>query len=48
MCFYGETARKGNRFFDLKDISKGEILFKLEGSKVKIPIKISTKNTKRI
>ena len=47
MCFYGETARKGNRFFDLKDLSKGEILFKLEGSKVRIPIKISNKKHKK-
>jgi IS605 OrfB family transposase len=43
LVFYGETARYGNRFFDIKNISKGEILFKLEGSKIKIPIKIDVK-----
>ncbi len=43
MCFYGETARKGNRFFDLKDLSKGEILFKLESL-----LKYLTRNIEKI
>jgi len=46
MVFYGETSRKGNRFFDFKDLSNGNILFKMEGSGVKIPIKISNKKHK--
>jgi hypothetical protein len=46
MCFYGETASKGNRFFDLKDISKGEIIFKLNKN-THVPIKISNKKHKK-
>lgn len=43
MSFYGETSRKGNRFFDFKNLSNGNILFKLESTDIKIPIKISNK-----
>lgn len=43
IVFYGETSRKGNRFFNFKDLSNGNILFKLESTDVKIPIKISNK-----
>ena len=39
IVFYGETSRKGNRFFDFKDLSNGNILFKLD-KKTRIPIKI--------
>ncbi len=46
MCFYGETARKGNRFFDLKDLSNGEIIFKLNKN-IHVPIKISNKKHKK-
>ncbi len=46
MCFYGETASKGNRFFDLKDLSNGEITFKLDRN-THIPIKISNKKHKK-
>ena len=41
MCFYGETARKGNRFFDLKDISKGEIIFNAK-DKERLPSDFAT------
>ena len=44
--FYGETNSKGNRFFDFKDLSNGNILFKLESTKIKIPISISNKKHK--
>ena len=27
IVFYGETSRKGNRFFDFKELSEGKILF---------------------
>ena len=46
MCFYGETTSKGNRFFELKDISKGEIIFKLDRN-THVPIKISNKKHKK-
>ncbi len=46
MCFYGETASKGNRFFDLKNISKGEITFKLNKN-THVPIKISNKKHRK-
>ena len=46
LVFYGETSRYGNRFFDLKDIVNGNILFKLESTDVKIPITIKTKKHK--
>jgi hypothetical protein len=47
VVFYGETSRKGNRFFDFKNLSNGDILFKLEATNIKIPIKISNKKHKR-
>lgn len=43
LVFYGEKARKGNRFFDFKDLSKGEVLFKMESTDVKLPLRFSTK-----
>jgi IS605 OrfB family transposase len=43
LVFYGETARNGNRFFKLDNISKGKILFKLESTDIKIPISFKTK-----
>ena len=43
IVFYGETSRKGNRFFDFKDLSNGNIIFKMEGTGIKIPIRISNK-----
>jgi IS605 OrfB family transposase len=43
LIFYGETARYGNRFFNLKKIKDGNILFKLEGSKIKITILFNNK-----
>jgi IS605 OrfB family transposase len=43
LVFYGDASRYGNRFFDIKNISKGEILFKLEGTKIKIPIRFNNK-----
>ncbi len=47
LVFYGETNRFGNRFFDLRNINNGEILFKLEGSKIRIPISINANKHKR-
>lgn len=46
LIFYGEANRYGNRFFILKELSKGNILFKMESSKIKIPITINTKKHK--
>ena len=43
LVFYGETSRYGNRFFDLKDISNGNILFKLEATDIRIPITFNAK-----
>lgn len=45
--FYGESSSYGNRFFDFSDISNGNILFKLESTKIKIPIKICNKKHKK-
>ena len=42
LTFYGETSRKGNRFFDLSNISKGKLTFKLESTNIKMDLKIST------
>ena len=46
MVYYGETARNGNRFFKFNKLSNGEILFKLEKTKIKIPLYISNKKYK--
>lgn len=43
LIFYGEASRYGNRFFNLKNLTDGCILFKLEGSNIKIPISFNTK-----
>lgn len=43
LVFYGQAASYGNRFFDLKDIASGNIVFKMENSKRKVPFNISTK-----
>jgi uncharacterized protein YqfB (UPF0267 family) len=43
LCFYGETSRSGNRFFNLKGLSDGFILFKYEGSNIKINIELCLK-----
>jgi galactokinase/mevalonate kinase-like predicted kinase len=34
LVFYGEKSRKGNRFFDLKGLDNGNIIFKLEGTNI--------------
>jgi len=47
LIFEGECSRKGNRFFDLKNLSKGEILFKFENSNIKIPLKFHFKSKER-
>ena len=47
LTFYGETASKGSRFFDFSDLSNGDILFKLEATKIKIPLTISVKKHKK-
>lgn len=46
LVFYGETSRLGNRFFDLKEISEGKVLFKLESTDIKIPLIFNTKKYK--
>ena len=43
LIFYGEKHHKGSRFFDFKDILNGNLLFKLEATKVKINLNFSTK-----
>ena len=43
LVFYGETSRYSNRFFDLKDVSNGNILFKLEATDIRIPIIFNAK-----
>jgi len=45
LCFYGEAARNGNRFFDLEGLSDGQVLFKYEGSKIKINLELSIKKS---
>jgi len=45
LCFYGETSRSGNRFFNLKGLSDGFILFKYEGSDVKINVELKFKKS---
>ena len=47
MCFYGETSRSGNRFFDFKGLSNGNIKFKLEGTTVKMDLKFLVKSGKK-
>lgn len=47
VSFYGETSRKGNRFFDFKDLANGNIIFKLEATKIKINLKIKESGRKR-
>ena len=47
MCFYGETSRGGNRFFDFKGLSSGHLVFKLEGTVVKMDLKFLIKNGKK-
>jgi hypothetical protein len=42
LTFYGETSRKGNRFFDLSNLSSGKLIFKLESTNVKMDLNIST------
>lgn len=48
LAFHGETSRKGNRFFDFKQLSEGKILFKMEGTKVKIPLTFNPKKYKEL
>jgi len=45
--FIGESSRNGNRFFDFKNISKGEIIFKPESFKEKIVLNISKNKHKK-
>ena len=45
LCFYGETMRKGNRFFDFEGLSDGHVLFKYEGSKTKIDLELRIKKS---
>ena len=42
MVYYGETSKKGNRFFDFRKLSSGEILFK-PSKNIKISLIISNK-----
>jgi len=43
IIFYGDKRRYGSRFFDIKEINEGKILFKLEGGGIKIPISFNPK-----
>ena len=45
LCFYGETSRNGNRFFNLKGLADGFILFKYEGGDVKMNIELLLKKS---
>ena len=47
ITFYGETATKGNRFFELNNLSKGELIFKPSKNK-HINFSISNKKHKDI
>lgn len=44
LIYYGETSRKGNRFFDFSKMDEGIIIFKPENTKIKIPIKLNRFN----
>lgn len=46
LIYYGETSRDGNRFFNLKNISEGCVIFKPETTKYKINILFNTKKHK--
>ena len=48
LTFHGETARKGNRFFDLSQINEGKIIFKYENSKRKVNISFHPGTRSRI
>ena len=48
LVFYGEANRKGSRFFNFKGLSKGEILFKLEATDIKIPLIFNPKKYKEL
>jgi hypothetical protein len=43
LCFYGETSRNGNRFFNFRGLSDGFVLFKPEGSDIKMNIELKIK-----
>lgn len=43
LTFYGEANKKGSRFFDFSNLSNGQILFKMEATKIKIPLTFSNK-----
>lgn len=43
MTFYGETSRAGNRFFDFKELTNGNIKFKYEGTTVKVDLSFNPK-----
>lgn len=43
LVFYGEVDRKGNRFFDFKELKDGKILFKMACTKIRIPLLINAK-----
>lgn len=47
IMFMGETKQKGSRFFDFSGLGDGEILFKLEATKIKIPLKFNINSEKR-
>ncbi len=38
ITFYGDSASKGNRFFNLKELGNGNVIFKYENSKRKVNI----------
>jgi IS605 OrfB family transposase len=48
LVFYGDASRYGNRFFNLKDIANGNIIFKMENYKERVNIKINIKPHKKV
>jgi hypothetical protein len=48
LVFYGQAYNYGNRFFNLRDIANGNIIFKMENAKRLVPIKINIKKHKKV
>ena len=47
LIFEGETSNKGNRFFNLTNISEGNIILKFNATDIKIPINFHIKSKNR-
>lgn len=48
LIFFGETYHKGNRFFDFKNLSNGQIIFKMEKTDIKINLTFSNHKHKEM